>query len=92
MSLIGSVAVRIARRRLGAMLRNAAAPRQPQQRVFDQLLARMRKTAFGREHGFERVRTHDDLRRAVPLHDYRSMAPWWDRARAGERAGRFIKS
>lgn len=85
MSLIGSVAVRIARRRLGAMLRNAAAPRQPQQRVFDQLLARMRKTAFGREHGFDRVRTHDDLRRAVPLHDYRSMAPWWDRARAGER-------
>ncbi|MCK5942408.1 MAG: GH3 auxin-responsive promoter family protein [Planctomycetes bacterium] len=85
MSLVGSVLGRIARRRLGTMLRHANAPAAPQRRVLDRLLAQLRRTAFGREHGLDRVRSHDDLRRAVPLRDYHGMAPWWERARAGER-------
>ncbi|MGK0155617.1 MAG: hypothetical protein ACI9SE_002582 [Neolewinella sp.] len=85
MSLIGSIAQRLANRRMRQMLQAAHEPREPQQRVLDRLLQQMRKTAFGREHGFDAVKTHDDLQRAVPLQNYQSLAPWWDRARAGER-------
>lgn len=85
MSLIGSVASRLATRRMRVMMQNARTPRAPQQRVFERLLAQMRKTAFGREHDLAAVRSPADLARAVPLQDYQSLAPWWHRARSGER-------
>lgn len=85
MSLIGSVAKRLATRRMAAMLQHAHAPMQPQRQVFERLLRQMRKTAFGQAHGFDAIRTPADWQRAVPLQDYQSLAPWWQRARAGER-------
>ncbi len=85
MNLIGSVAQRLATRRMRQMLRHAQHPREPQQRLFERLLQQMRKTAFGREHGFGSIKTTADFQRAVPLQNYQSLLPWWDRARAGER-------
>lgn len=85
MSLIGGIARRMATRRMRQMLQFANAPRDPQQRVFERLLRQLRKTAFGREHDLRAVRTPRDLARAVPPQDYRTLAPYWDRARAGER-------
>lgn len=85
MSVLGSVVARIAARRMRVMLRHAHNPEMPQRRVFERLIIQLRKTAFGREHDFAAVRTPADLRRAVPLQDYQSLAPWWDRARGGER-------
>ena len=85
MRMIGAIATKIARRRLRAMRRNASSPAAPQRRVFERLMARMRDTAFGREHGLAAVEHPQDLQRAVPLMDYQAMAKWWDRARAGER-------
>lgn len=84
MSLIGSVATRVATRRLRIMLQCANAPQKPQQQVFERLIAHMRQTAFGRQHGFAAIRSPEDLQRAVPLQDYQSLSPWWQRARAGE--------
>ena len=52
------------------------------------LLERVRDnatTAFGVEHGFASVRDVDDYRRAVPIRDYDAIAPWIERAAAGER-------
>lgn len=85
MSLVGAVAVRVARRRLGVMRRNARAPGAPQRQVFDRLLTKLRRTAFGRSHGLDAVRDPAEFARAVPLHDYTDLAPWWQRARGGER-------
>lgn len=85
MSLIGSVARRMASRRLRVMLKSANAPRASQQRTFDRLLAHLSKTAFGRSHDLSSVQSHADLCRAVPLQDYQSLRPWWERARKGER-------
>ena len=85
MNLIGPLAVRMARRRLRALLQQASKPQPSQHRVLQRLMARMRTTAFGRQHDLHNVTDHGDLRRAVPLHDYHSLAPWWDRARKGER-------
>jgi len=85
MSLIGTVAARMARRRMRVMQQNALAPRAPQQQVFERLLAGLQKTAFGRDHDLSQVRTPRDLATAVPLQTYQSLEPWWQRARRGER-------
>lgn len=85
MSCLGPLAARLARRRLATMLRHAHAPRVPQQQVLTRILAAGATTAFGREHGLAKVRDLADLQAALPLQDYASMAPWWERARAGER-------
>ena len=41
-------------------------------------------TEFGQKHGFDRIRSVADYRAAVPPQTYDSLAPWIDRATAGE--------
>ncbi|PSL48638.1 GH3 auxin-responsive promoter [Saccharothrix carnea] len=41
-------------------------------------------TEFGRRHGFDRIGDVDAYRRAVPVQDYRAIAPMIDRMAAGE--------
>lgn len=65
-----------------AALRDA---RASQERVLEAALRAHADTAFGRAHGFARVRDHADFAAAVPVHDYAALAPWIERAAAGER-------
>jgi hypothetical protein len=55
-----------------------------QRAVLADLLSHNTDTKFGREHGFDRIRTLDEFRRAVPVHDYAGLAPWIERAAQGE--------
>lgn len=41
-------------------------------------------SAFGREHGFASIRSHEDFRRKVPLRDPGGFEPWIERIRGGE--------
>ncbi|MFJ7416059.1 GH3 auxin-responsive promoter family protein [Streptomyces sp. NPDC098077] len=59
--------------------------RLTQQRVLADLLNFNATTEFGRQHGFGRIRTMDDFRRAVPIQDYAAHAPLIERTAAGER-------
>ncbi|MBS3733577.1 MAG: GH3 auxin-responsive promoter family protein [Phycisphaerae bacterium] len=56
-----------------------------QRRVFERLLRKGRRTAFGRQHGFDRIRTPDDFARAVPVADYVGRLEMFERIVAGER-------
>jgi hypothetical protein len=58
--------------------------RATQDRLLLDLLARHGGTAFGREHGFVRIQSVADYRRAVPTRGYDELAPWIDRAASGE--------
>lgn len=71
-----------ARDRLTHAVRSAATS---QQRVLSDLLEFNADTRFGREFGFTRIRTVDEFRRAVPVHDYGGLEPWIERMAAGER-------
>ena len=51
----------------------AARPHETQEKVFSQLLAGARDTAFGRDHGFDRIRTYEDFRSRVPVRDYGAL-------------------
>ncbi|NEB74587.1 GH3 auxin-responsive promoter family protein [Streptomyces sp. SID14478] len=55
------------------------------ERVLSDLLAFNSGTAYGKQHGFDRIRTLDEFRRAVPIQTYADLQPWIERAAAGER-------
>lgn len=72
---------------LPAHWRFRRALRQPQivqrQKLRD-LLAQNAGTAFGRAHGFDRIDSHEEFTRRVPLSDYAAFEPWIARIRHGE--------
>ncbi|GHB43609.1 hypothetical protein GCM10010331_33960 [Streptomyces xanthochromogenes] len=55
-----------------------------QRRVLADLLEFNAGTAYGKQHGFARIRTLDDFRRAVPVQTYTDLEPWIERAAGGE--------
>lgn len=48
-------------------------PVKTQQRVFEELIAKAKKTRFGKEHGFEQIRLHSDFVEKVPIRDYEEL-------------------
>lgn len=60
-------------------------PAETQQEVLTRLLAHGRNTAWGKEHGYSSVTTHDQFVRNVPLQGYEEFMPWVERLRAGEK-------
>ncbi|GAB3235628.1 GH3 auxin-responsive promoter family protein [Hymenobacter seoulensis] len=59
-------------------------PLGTQHRVFQKLLAQGTRTAFGRDHHFEGIRTHQDFAWQVPVRDYEALSPYFNRVKAGE--------
>ena len=57
---------------------------QTQEKVFRKLLEGAKDTVFGKEHGFDSIRSYDDFRRAVPIRDYEGLRPFLDRTIQGE--------
>lgn len=69
-----------------------AEPALAQSSVLDSLIKGGSRTAFGRDHGFERIAGIADpfkrataFREAVPVRDYEGLKPYVERAVAGER-------
>ena len=58
---------------------------QTQQRLLAQMLACHAASAFGRAHGFDRIRSWDEYRDRVPLRSGQDYVPWIDRIRHGEQ-------
>lgn len=55
-----------------------------QRRVLNDLLEFNAGTRYGKQHGFGRIRTLDDYRKAVPVQTYADLEPWIERAASGE--------
>ncbi len=55
-----------------------------QQRVFNSLLARGRKTRFGKAHGFEQISGYEGFKKRVPIRDYEGFSPYIQRILKGE--------
>lgn len=70
------VAMRINRRRFWPRLTEAATgPAEAQRTVLRRIVEQNRSTTFGRQHGFDRIESSTDYRRAVPVQDYESLRP-----------------
>jgi len=62
---------------------------QVQEELLRRLLAASAGTAFGRDHGLGRVRSYEDLRRALPIGDFETHRPYVQRVLAGEVQAMF---
>lgn len=60
-------------------------PHQTQEKVFKELIHQGRKTAFGRDHGFDDIATYEDFKARVPVRDYEGLKEYFERVKAGER-------
>ncbi len=84
MSLLSRLAARVLAPRRKQIDRFRKNPVQTQQKQFRRLIAAGRHTAFGRDHGFDTIKTYDDFRRQVPIRDYEALEPYIRRAREDE--------
>lgn len=64
--------------------KNAANAIECQDRQFSNLVAQGKKTAFGKDHDFENIRTVSDFRQRVPIADYEHLKPYIERVIDGE--------
>jgi hypothetical protein len=81
-----------ARRVLARFYRAAENVERSQQRALDQALALVRGGEFAARNGLRSVRSLDELRRAVPLHTYEDMRPYFDRVWEGDVGALFSPS
>ena len=73
------------RQRLRQVAKALADPAATQERLLLGMVRRARQTLWGRQHGFESIRSVRDYQRAVPVCRYEDVAPLWHRAFDGER-------
>jgi GH3 auxin-responsive promoter len=55
-----------------------------QKAVFELLILRGGKTAFGRDHQFASIKTYEDFKAQVPIRDYEGLKPYIERIKKGE--------
>ncbi len=55
-----------------------------QQKVLNELIHSARKTAFGKDHHFDKIKNYDDFKKRVPVQDYEGLRNYIDRVVAGE--------
>ncbi len=55
-----------------------------QQKTFQSLISGAAGTAFGQDHGFRDIRTHQDFQKQVPIRDYEDLKPYVERVLHGD--------
>lgn len=60
-------------------------PLKTQEKVFKKLIKEAAQTAFGKDHDFQNIHTHDDFVKRVPIRDYEGLRSYVDRVVAGEK-------
>ncbi|MEX0636142.1 MAG: GH3 auxin-responsive promoter family protein [Ferruginibacter sp.] len=55
-----------------------------QQNIFQQLIKTAAKTAFGRDHNFSTIKTHEDYVKQVPIRDYEGFKPYIEKVKEGK--------
>ena len=60
-------------------------PEVYQQKVFESLIQTGRKTLFGKDHGFESIKSYEDFKKQVPIRDYEVLKPYVEKVLRGEQ-------
>ena len=59
-------------------------PLETQKKVFSSLVKTAHSTQFGKDHGFDKIKTYNDFQLAVPIRDYEQLKVYFDRTKNGE--------
>ena len=57
---------------------------EAQDKVFQQLISKAKNTAFGKDHDFAKINSHEAFKNEVPIRDYEGLRPYVDRIIKGE--------
>lgn len=82
--VIHNIASWVLKRRLEQVQYFMDHPLEVQARLFGELIAECRKTAWGKAHGYDSIKDVDTFRERVPISPYEALFPWIDRAFRGE--------
>ena len=58
---------------------------ETQVEVFQSLIRDAAETEFGKDHGFDKIKTISDFRKRVPIRDYEDLKPYIEKVRLGEK-------
>lgn len=78
-----------AKRQLRRFLHDAHRAESVQERVRCELVQYHASSAFGRDHGFSKIRSYSDFIHQIPMHDYDDLRPYVDRVMQGDIAALF---
>ena len=84
MGLKSSIALLYARRTAAKLKRESYSALVSQQSVFKSLITKAGNTQFGKEHKFEKIKTHDDFVKQVPVRDYEGLSKWIELLKDGQ--------
>lgn len=62
----------------------ADTPVKTQNKVLRNLISDAKKTAFGKDHQFSKIKNYEDFKVNVPIRDYEALKPYVDRVVGGE--------
>ncbi len=62
----------------------ASNPVHFQHEVFNQLITTGKGTLFGKDHGFDTIKNHEDFKKQVPIRDYEELKPYVEKVLHGE--------
>ena len=85
MSIKSKLAVLFAKQVKKQVYKWASQPHKTQQKVFEYLVTKGGKTAFGKDHDFASIHTYEDFKTRVPINDYEGLKKYVDRAIEGEK-------
>jgi hypothetical protein len=57
---------------------------ETQKKVFNELIEIGKKTAYGKDHNFDKITTHKDFVKNVPINDYEDLKGYIERVKKGE--------
>ena len=84
MSIKSTFAIPFAKQVKKRVYKWANNPHKTQDKVFKSLIKKAKNTAFGRDHDFSNIKTYNDFKNRVPIHDYEGLKSYVDRIVAGE--------
>ena len=85
LSLKAALAKPFAKRVYKKVQKWANNPIETQEKVFRDLIKGASQTTFGKDHGFNTIKNHDDFIKHVPIRDYEALKPYVERVVAGEK-------
>lgn len=84
MALISSIASWFLKKRIHEIELYKKYPHNVQQDCFENLIHTSENTDWGRKFKFSELKTVEDFRKQVPIHNYHDLEPYFDRMRKGE--------
>ena len=85
MSLKSFLAIPFAKQTKKKVYKWAFSPHKTQQEVLKKLIEKAKKTAFGKDHNFDKISNYSQFKQQVHITDYEGLKPYIQRIIAGEK-------